>query len=256
MKTTRLFGFLILSLFFITSCNEDSSDDVKNATPAYLQQIELNVPEGKSTKAVFSYNADTQLQSVNLSDINGHSIPALFNYATDGDLSSVDFDGDNFKISDLLGENFQAFEYGRVIEYDSNSNPSVIEIINEEEDEEWNEETQQYEVIFEKIRYTIEYDSKPFFLYYTLKSAGMIDLMDSIHLLMNAESSEITVLRKLLPSNNIIGISAKNEAGQDIGNISIDYVYNDINYPISAKIVVSEGEHTENLSVNFKYLEK
>jgi len=103
---------------------------------------------------------------------------------------------------------------------------------------------------------TIEYDEKPFFLYHTLKASGIIDMMESINLLMSTATSDMITLKRLLPQNNITNITIEDEDGKLMASANIEYVYNTKDYPESAKVTYTEGRSNYNVSPRFKVLKR
>jgi|GEM_PF-1653292 len=261
MKTRKIFGWFILGAFLFASCGEDSNDntsgDVKDANVAYLQQVDLVMTDGdysEQMSATLDYNVDTKLEKVTYKDSDGDLMSGEINYGAEGRLSSIDMDGNTFQLGEFFGIEYDLFKEGVTIEYDENKNPSKIVL--EEEDEEWNEETKEWEDVTYKMFATIEYDEKPFFLYHTLKASGIIDMMESINLLMTAVPSDMITLNSLLPLNNITNITIEDEKGYLIASADIDYVYNAKDYPESAKVTYTEGGDRYNVSPRFNVLKR
>src|SRR5690606_11983756 len=139
-------------------------------------------------------------------------------------------DVDVLNIEELYKSPYDAFEMGQVVEYDDNGNPYLIQLYQEDYDY----DTDQVKI----IEYTAEitYDDVHNPYYYTLQSAGIIDVLDKVQLNFSSapQSSKVVKARLLFPVNNPSKIVYKNQTGIPQYQIEMDYTYDDDNYPISA----------------------
>jgi hypothetical protein len=147
---------------------------------------------------------------------------------------------------------YDAFETGEVIEYDSKGNPSILIFF----EEEYNNTTETYDIL--EYRAELSYDDKPNLYYATLESAGLIEVMDQVKFNFSVvpQSQDIVRARMLLPVNNLTKIIYRDDQGELIFSINIDYVYDDQNYPSSATITSSDQYATSILLANFQYINK
>ncbi|MGB2338910.1 MAG: hypothetical protein ACPH7I_03395, partial [Flavobacteriaceae bacterium] len=70
-------------------------------------------------------------------------------------------------------------------------------------------------------------------------------------------SPEIVKVKDLFPMNNLSQIIYKNEEGDPVFSININYSYDDENYPVSATITAVDIEESEQSvsSVSFTYID-
>ena len=100
---------------------------------------------------------------------------------------------------------------------------------------------------------TLTYDDKPFTFYYTLDAAGIIDVLNDVRLQFYAPE-EIIMAKKLLPVNNPIKAIIKDESNQEVGSVSVDYNYDEDNYPTTASVTsIDDQDYVESYNVNYEY---
>lgn len=252
--------FLTLSSLFLiafTSCSDSTSDEFDDANPEgvarYIETIAVVSAQDsqENTTVTVNYDANDRVSS-----ITDGTESSIFVY-NNGGLSNVSGQGDNLNIEELYESPYDAFEAGVVTQYDSNGNPKMITFYETEYDYMTNTETD--------VEYTAEvtYDANPNPYFYTLKAAGVIAVMDNVdlHLTMNSTSSEIVQARALFPLNNIISIKYRDNNGDLVYNLSADYVYNSVNYPVSGTLTAVSYErydgqvdtYTDIYSANYTY---
>lgn len=235
MKKSML---LILIFALLAGCNNDSVTNEFNdangndLTPngstlsKLITKISgVSAQDANENKTVIvSYDANDRVSSVS----DGESVN-VFVY-NNGNLSKITGDAEPFDVEELYGSPFDAFETGEVDEYDNNGNP--IRISFPVEDIELGELTFTAEVF---------YDQAPNPYFYTLKAAGIIDVLDdvSLNFSINPLVTEIVQARMLFPLNNINRIVYKDNDSVVLYEILVDYVYNDVNHPISATVTVT-----------------
>jgi hypothetical protein len=245
----------ICALTFITSCSEDSVTDefsdvngnvqeklIKSVTVISDQDAEEN------KEIVLSYTTDRQLNT-----ITDGSDTSIFIYEDTG-LSTITGGGsDNLNIEELYESPYDAFESGDVLVYDDNGNPKKIEFYEEEYD--YNTGTE----IIKVYTADISYDTKHNPYFYTLKSGGIIDVLDGIQLnfSMSPQAEEIVQARMLFPSKNPSQIIYKNQEGETLFTINANYTYDNANYPTSAIVTAVSLEDSEQstFSALFEYVD-
>ncbi|UNY99548.1 hypothetical protein MQE36_04185 [Zhouia spongiae] len=254
-KMNALMPGLFVSVFLI-SCSDSTSDEFDEANGGVeeklITQLDLaSVQDETENSSVYlTYDADLRLSKAS----NGME-SSTFVYEDD-ELSDVTGgnSGSVFNIEELYQSPYGAFETGKVLEYDDNKNPSLIEFYEEEYDYENDTYTD--------LVYTAEvsYDEAPSPYFFTLKAAGVIDVLDKVQLNFSAspESAEILKAKALFPVNNISKILYKDEKGNPVYEIKADYVYDDDNYPVSATISAKDLGNNETLvyTLNYKYMQK
>ncbi|NQX76225.1 hypothetical protein [Gilvibacter sp.] len=126
-----------------------------------------------------------------------------------------------------------AFEIGEVLSYDSNNNPSVLSLVEEE-----------FDGTLTFYEATITYDSEPNPTFYTLQAAGIIEVLDQTELSfsMIPDPAEIVLARMLYPLNNPNGMVIRDESGAVVVTMSINHVYNDDDYPTSSTVTIDSTD--------------
>lgn len=224
---------------FTISCSsdEDGFDDANgDAAKKYLKKI---ITEGNGQTAIFEVDYDSK-GKVTTASSDGES--KYFSYDDDGGLKKVSGGGDNVMTSEVIGEIQDAYEIGDVLQYDEKGNPTVLELY----DEDYNGNQ-----IINTAKLT--YDNKPFTFYHTLDAAGVIDVLYDVRLQFYAPE-EIIMAKKLLPVNNPVEAIIKDNSNQEIGTISVDYNYDEDNYPKTATVVSIDDEgYAESNNVTYEY---
>ncbi len=252
MKTTFLY-FSAISLFFsIVSCEKSSSDeffdnngDVKRKL---VKTLSITSAQNSSEDKVINLSFDNNYR---LNSITDGMQTSVFVY-DNNELITITGQNDNLNIEELYNSPYDAFETGEVLQYDSKGNP--IKILFKEE--RYNGNTGNYEI----FDYTadISYDSEHNPYFYTLQAGGLIDVMDNVRFNFspNPQSQEIVIARTLLPVNNPSKLVYKNESGEIVSQITVDYSYDNDNYPSSATVTVVsfESNNTSTYNTIFTYL--
>lgn len=247
IKRRNYFFISTLSVILFMSCSDSVSDEFEEVNGDVVEkQIEqisvVSVQNPKDDITLYLYyDGDDRLSSIS----NGIDA-RTFEY-TDNKLSNIGGEDDDvLNIEELYKSPYDAFEMGQVVEYDDNGNPYLIQLYQEDYDYETDE--------MKIIEYTAEitYDDVHNPYYYTLQSAGIIDVLDKVQLNFSSapQSSKVVKARLLFPVNNPSKIVYKNDAGIPLYQIEVDYVYDEDNYPISASVVATSLTRKE----TFKYL--
>lgn len=257
MKNQSKLLFILLSVFITTSCSEESvSDDFEaingDVAVKLMESISVSDTEYSDDNATISmyYTNDGKLNT-----ISDGSDTSVFVYDNDNKLTRITSDGDNLNMEELYESPYDAFETGEVVEYDDNNNPKKIEFLVEEcIDDCWYDE--EYEV----KTYTAElsYDDAHNPFYHTFNAGGIIDVLDNVELNFgSSQSPEIVKVKDLFPMNNLSQIIYKNEEGEPLVSLNINFSYDDENYPTSATITAVDIEESEQSvsSVIFTYID-
>lgn len=247
---------LFLSAITIfASCDSDSvSDEFDNANgdtaKKLIETVEFNPAQVDEEDQVFTVNYDANNKVTSAS--NGIETAVLVH--ENDELSTITGDGDPFSLSELYQDPYDAFETGDVLEYDTSGNPISISVL--EEYYEYNQTTGEYEETIEEYIATITYDATPNPYFYTFEAAGLIEVLDKVQLnfSMMPQSPEIVRARALFPLNNIKSIVYKDEDGEVVGELKIEYVYDADNYPTSATLtVIDEDELSSVYTITYIY---
>lgn len=234
---------LLCALIFAFSCSDDSvSEEFDNANGDVQEKLISSVAiisaqDPQENKVIsLSYTSDGSLNTIN----NGIET-GIFIYSNNNELTNITGGSDNLNILELYESPYDAFDTGDVIVYDDNGNPEKIEFYEEEYDYDSN-------TYITKI-YTadISYDDTHNPYFYTLKSAGIIQVLDGVQLnfSINPQIPEIVQARMFFPVNNPSQIIYKNEEGELVYTINANYVYDNEDYPTSATVTKVSIEHSE-----------
>lgn len=256
MKKHNNFFLIVFTISIVISCSKESvSDDFEevngDVAVKLMESISVSDTEDSSenTTVTMYYTNDGKLNTIS----NG-SETNVFVYDNDNKLTRITSDGDNLNMEELYESPYDAFDTGEVVEYDDNNNPKKIEFLVEEcIDDYWCDE---YEV---KI-YTAElsYDDAHNPFYHTFSAGGIIDVLDNVELNFgSSQSPEIVKVKDLFPMNNLSQIIYKNEEGEPLVSLNINFSYDDENYPTSATITAVDIEESEQSvsSVIFTYID-
>lgn len=270
MKKQSKLLLILLSVFIATSCSEESvSDDFEevngDVAVKLMESISVTDNEDSDDNATISmyYTNDGKLNT-----ISDGSETNVFVYDNDNKLTRITSDGDNLNMEELYESPYDAFDTGEVAEYDGNSNPKIIEFPVEEcieNCEVWNYDanTDPDEIpspIYDIKIYTAElsYDDAHNPFYHTFNAGGIIDVLDNVELNFgSSQSPEIVKVKDLFPMNNLSQIIYKNEEGEPLVSLNINFSYDDENYPTSATITAVDIEESEQSvsSVIFTYID-
>ena len=175
-----------------------------------------------------------------VSSITDGNTNAFLNYDTSDNLNSITGNNEIFDIDELYQSPYDAFESGEVLEYDKNANPIKIEVY---------EDGYGSDVLIGNIIY----DPNPNPFFYTLKAAGIIDVLDRIDLNFGITNPSIIKARLLLPYNNIRSMIFKNASGITQYEVHIDYNYDEDKYPISAIVNTLSQNESSTYTLIYKY---
>lgn len=240
----RLITMSLLATLFISSCSDSASDEFDNANGnaavKYIKTITSNSSENGLSLVTVNYDSFGKVISV-----TDGTDSSVFIYENN-DLKTVTGDGDPFEISELYQAPYETYEFGDVLAYDSNGNPTDVKLF--QEDDFGN---------MEAFTAKITYGTAPNAFFYTMKAAGIIDVLDEVELNLNMQGTpaEIVQARVMLPLNNPTKLIIKNSEGSVVSTTLTSYVYNSFNYPTSAIVVTTEDGSTETVNFTFTYKE-
>lgn len=231
--------FILLSAIVLASCSDSSSEEFDdangNVAQKYISKLQV-VPSNQSEEVGnvnFYYNSDNTLNRVS----DGYE-NAQFAYQNNK-LNNVTGDGEPFAISELYQAPFKGYEVAKVLNYDSKGNPTELRLF-----EEGGSGSEDFTA-------QITYDNAPNALFYTMKAAGIIDVLDNTEVSMNFSAPrEIIKAKLLLPVNNVAKVVIRDARGAVSDQATIAYSYDADNYPISA-IITSTSE--DGISIHTVY---
>jgi len=228
--------YLFLTVLIVACSSDDSATDEFNEANGnvqvkLIQSISIvSAQDSQENKNIsFSYTSNGFLNT-----ISDGIETSIFVYDDNDDLSNITGGGnDNLNIEELYESPYEAFETGEVILYDNNGNPKKIEFY-----EEYDESIYTAEISYDNTH-------NPYF--YTLKAGKIIEVMDDVQLnfSMNPQIPEIVQARLLFPVNNPSQIIYKNEEGEIINTINVNYSYDNENYPTSATVTAVSIQDSE-----------
>lgn len=239
-KKSLFITFLIIILF---SCNKDSLDDGfadanGNVSEKVLKQLRYDNadPNEDDFTVQFGYDANNRLISITDGDQT-----RFFNYDYRGDLKSVTGSDEPYNINELYESPYDAYEIGCVLEYDNNSNPKKVEII----DDNWDgDEIYIGEII---------YDDKPNPIFYTLKAGGIIDVLNKVNLSFNVAPPELVKAYKLLPFNNMRSTIIRNMDNEIEAQIQCETTYDEDGYATNTTVTSLTEDGTEKYYITYIY---
>lgn len=225
-------------LFVFNSCSDSIEDGFEEANPdvseKYLKKVEIVSDEdGLEGSNTFNYNSVNKLSSIT----NGKE-SQFFNYSENDALISIT-GSENFYMDELDGTPVKAYEWGNVLKYDDKRNPTKIELLEDNND---------------VYIANISYDDKPNPYFYTIKAAGLIDILDDIYLDFGYVPQELQKARELIPYNYFSSIIIKNVQGQTIAEVQFDNTYDDDDYLTISNVLVLSDDETS--STYFRYFYK
>ena len=242
--TILLFSVLLM----LGSCSKESaSDEFEQANGKVAEKLITRMDvlsaqdPNENTSLFINYDSKNRVSSIN----NGTDSNILV--YEDDQLVTISGGSEPFRTSELYQTPYDIFQFGEVVEYDSNKNPSIIRLLDEDYDGKINE-----------FKVDITYDPTPNPFFYTLKAAGIIDVLDGVqfNLSMSPQSPDLIQSRKLLPLNNIKQIVVTDvERGEINFQLVADYVYDEDDYPISATFTTLTPDSGTNIYLN-KYTYK
>lgn len=253
MRNVSYLFVVALTAVFTTGCEDSVSDEFEDVNGKVenklIKEIAItSAQDSEENESIsLSYNTNGTLNT-----ITDGSDTSIFVYSG-GELETITGSEDNLNIEELYDSPYDAFETGKVLEYDENGNPKKILFYEDEYDDYYEEN------VINEYTAELSYDDTHNPFYYTLESAGIITVMDNVQLnfSLNPETPSIIQARLLFPVNNLSQIVYKNANGEIMHTINANYVYDEDNYPTSATVTAVSVEHSEQntISVSFKYVD-
>lgn len=244
MKKKLILASLLFAVF-ASSCSDSSSDEFDNgnagAAQKYLKTLTITPTDGSDSPSNFAVNYDSSGRVSSITD----GVQSNFFVYQNSNLANITGEGEPFMISELYQAPYEAYEIGEVLNYDSKGNPTDIRLFQEN----------RYDGEIEEFTAKVTYDTAPNTFFYTLKAAGIIDVLDNVELNLNMQSlpPEIIKAKLLLPVNNPTKVVIKNASGSVVSTTQTDYVYTADKYPTSATITETSEEGVSILAVAYTY---
>ncbi|EAR16464.1 hypothetical protein [Robiginitalea biformata] len=244
----RAFLFFIILPFI--SCSDSVSNEFEavngNVEERRLQSISVVSPQRPEDNKYFLFTYDGQGRLTSFTDSEETAVVLYEDNSVSGFADSYGTIG----IEELYASPYDAFSTGQVEEYDNKGNPRILSFLEPVYDYELNT------VVQEQYTLEISYDEQPNPYYYTLESAGLINVLDRIQLNfgMAPQPEELIRARLLFPLNNPSQLVYRDEAGEIVHTVNVDYNYEG-DYPTSATIIAlsPQSGSSANLSVTFQY---
>jgi len=229
MKKKILVISTILSVSLLFSCSKSSEDEFNDSngdvTQKYIKHFQIIDNTNENISYTVNYGTGDKVSSITDGNTN-----TFLNYDESNNLNSIVDDNETFDIDELYQSPYDAFETGNVLEYDDKANPIKIEVY---------EDGYGSDILIGNIIY----DPNPNPFFYTLKAAGIIDVLDRVDLNFGYSNPSIIKARLLLPYNNIRTMIFKDASGITKYEVQIEYNYDDDKYPISANVnTLSQNE--------------
>lgn len=226
-----------IGLVFV-GCSSSASEDFDQingqVAKKLIKSIEVTNKNNTNQTATstFLYDSNNKLEKI-VGTNNSES--STVDYSNNGTILDVNVVGqspsESFNLEELYQSPYNAFDRGRVVDYDANKNP--IKII-------FNHEVYDYTngtTMVKEYTAHLSYDDAPNPYFYTLEAAGLIEVMDrvSFNFSANPNAAEIVKVRALFPVNNLNRIEYKDEQGETEFTLNIAYEYDSDKYPIKGE---------------------
>ncbi|RZJ71260.1 hypothetical protein [Flavobacterium sp.] len=235
-KPVLLLSAIVSSL--LTACGSDDNPSPVTSTEKYIASVQTFSSDDDPQSLTVTYNAQGKVTGVN----DGSESHGL-NYASNGDLDNVT-GSDPFSISELYQDPYNGYEIGDVVAYDSKGNPTELRLFERDYDG----------TIIEEYKGFITYDSEPNPFYYTLKAAGIIEVLENVQLNFSSapQSEELIMAKKLLFVNNPKTFVVKHQNGTIASQVTASYTYDADGYATSG-VFNSSNEEGESSSSSATY---
>ena len=222
-------------------CKKDSEDEFNDANGTVPEKLikKVNIINKDDPTHNYTYTVNYDGENRVSSYTDGES-SSFLNFDQNGNLNSITDEYETINMSELYQAPYDAFESGDVIEYDNNGNPALIEV--------WKDGFGS-----ELLNGEIIYDPNPNPYFYTLKAAGIIEVLDRVDLNFGYNVPSIVKARKLLFFNNPRAMIFKNTEGMTEYESQVTYEYDNDGYPIKAGIIAISLEGTSNYEVYYTY---
>jgi hypothetical protein len=244
IKTTLVLSSILLIL---GSCSKEStSDEFEQANGKVVEKLitrmDITSAQNSDDNASLFINYDSKNRVSSFTDGYDSNILVY----EDDELSAISGGSEPMQTSEFYQMPYDIFQFGEVVEFDTNKNPSVIRLLEED-----------YDGNVYEYKIEISYDPTPNPFFYTLKAAGVIDVLDKVqfNIGMSPQSPELIQARRLLPLNNIKKIVVTDvERGKITYQLVGDYIYDEDDYPISASFTaISEDDGTDIFLKKYEY---
>ena len=220
MKKT-LFLFSIGAFASFASCSSDSSSEDLPGTAKYIKTVHMvDTSDGTDETVTVNYNTDGSV-----SNVTDGTETSTFVYNDSDHLTTITGDSDPLSMSELYEAPYDGFEFGEVLQYDSNGNPKKLRLFERDYDG----------LIIAEYTSDITYDSQANPFLHTLDKAGILDVIDNIDINFSSTpgSEQLVVASQLLFVNNPKTFTVKDSENNVIDTVVANYVYDGQGYPTS-----------------------
>lgn len=233
----------LLGLAVLSSCSSDSSSDTLPDNAKYIKTVHtVNTEDGTDETVTVNYNTDGTVSSMS----DGTEINS-FVYNDNNQLTTMTGDSDPFSISELYQAPYDGYEFGEVLQYDSNGNPKKLRLFERDYDDN----------IIDEYTSDITYDTQANPFLHTLNKAGILDVLDNVELNFSSvpQAEELVIAKALLPVNNPKTATIKDSDGNVVDTVVANYVYDADGYPTSATFTHTDSDGSISvLTATYTYL--
>jgi hypothetical protein len=250
---------IITAIVLLQGCKKTTEDEFKEANgdikEKYLSSIEVISDEFEHTELIhIGYDNANRVIAIQygnevhdlIYDDNNLSYLTIENELQD--LENLYLAPHDIIISTSWSRSIRT---GNVLEYDSKLNPSKVEIFSDKRGYLYG--TGYYTISTDTLMCDILYDPNPNPIFYTLKAAGFINVLDRVDLVFGVQSPKIIQARQLLPYNNIKSLTFRDKKGLPVTTIKINSTYDTDSYPDFSTILVLDQGFSQVHKVYYYY---
>ncbi|RZJ29424.1 MAG: hypothetical protein EOO48_07530 [Flavobacterium sp.] len=217
----KLFCLSLATFAVMTSCSSDSSSSDLPSNAKYIKTVHVvNTAEEEDQTVTVNYNTDGSVANVtDGTDTNG------FVYNDNHQLTTITGSDDPLSMSELYQSPYDGYEFGEVLQYDNNGNPTQLRLFERDYD---GNITQEY-------RGFITYDPQANPFLHTLEKAGILDVIDNVDINFASVpgTEQIVTASQLMFQNNPKTFTVKDLDNNVIDTVVANYVYDAEGYPTS-----------------------
>lgn len=225
----------------LISCSSDDSSDNLSSNARYIKTVNV-IDSENGFNQTWTVNYDTDGRVKNITD--GIELSTMV-YNENNQLTTITGDSEPFSMSELYQAPYDGYEFGEVLNYDSNGNPKKLRLF-----------SRDYEgTIEEEYVSDIYYDTQTNPFLHTLNKAGILEVLDNIDLNFSSvpTAQELIVAKVLLPVNNPKRFVVKTLSGEVKTETVANYVYNSDGYPTSATFTTTNEDGVSVASATYTY---
>lgn len=231
-----LFCLSLATFAALTSCSSDSSSENLPENEKYIHTVHvMNTGDGTDETVTVNYNTDGSV-----SNVSDGTETSSFVYNDNNQLTTITGSSEPLSMSELYQSPYDGYEFGEVLQYDSNGNPKKLRLF--ERDYDGN--------IMAEYTSDITYDSQANPFLHTLEAGGILDVLDNVDINFSSvpTSDEIVAASQLLFVNNPKTFTLKDMDNNVIDTVVANYVYDSEGYPTSATF--THTDNSGNISVS------